>query len=64
MAMDCRALYWMMISLAAWRAVFELRSSPFTWHKTPHTPSSKPAKMKDGTPGINRRQMRLDITSK
>jgi cellulose synthase/poly-beta-1,6-N-acetylglucosamine synthase-like glycosyltransferase len=37
-------LYWMMTSLAAWQAVFELRSSPFTWHKTPHTPSSAPAK--------------------
>jgi cellulose synthase/poly-beta-1,6-N-acetylglucosamine synthase-like glycosyltransferase len=37
-------LYWMMTSLAAWRAVFELQSSPFTWHKTPHTPSSKPTK--------------------
>jgi glycosyltransferase XagB len=35
-------LYWMMISLAAWRAVFELRSSPFTWNKTPHTPSARP----------------------
>ncbi|PZM12071.1 glycosyltransferase family 2 protein [Rhizobium tubonense] len=34
-------LYWMMVSLAAWRAVFELRSNPFFWHKTPHTPSSR-----------------------
>lgn len=29
-------LYWLMISFAAWRAVFELRQSPFFWHKTPH----------------------------
>jgi len=32
-------LYWMMSSWAAWRAVFELRSKPFFWAKTPHTPS-------------------------
>jgi len=44
-------LYWMMISLAAWRAVFELRSSPFTWHKTPHTPSSTVAKSRTEPPG-------------
>ncbi|KAA0699416.1 glycosyl transferase [Neorhizobium sp. P12A] len=30
--------YWMLVSLAAWRAVFELRSNPFFWHKTPHVP--------------------------
>lgn len=33
-------VYWMMVSLAAWRAVFELRSNPFFWHKTPHRPST------------------------
>lgn len=32
-------LYWMMSSWAAWRAVFELRSKPFFWAKTPHQPS-------------------------
>jgi len=32
-------IYWMMVSLAAWRAVLELRSNPFLWHKTPHEPS-------------------------
>jgi cellulose synthase/poly-beta-1,6-N-acetylglucosamine synthase-like glycosyltransferase len=32
--------YWMLVSLAAWRAVFELKSNPFFWHKTPHRPSS------------------------
>lgn len=31
--------YWMMVSAAAWRAVFELRSNPFLWHKTPHEPA-------------------------
>jgi cellulose synthase/poly-beta-1,6-N-acetylglucosamine synthase-like glycosyltransferase len=31
--------YWMLVSLAAWRAVFELRSNPFFWHKTPHKPA-------------------------
>jgi hypothetical protein len=43
-------LYWMMISIAAWRAIFELRSSPFTWHKTPHTPYSTPSKSTIETP--------------
>jgi cellulose synthase/poly-beta-1,6-N-acetylglucosamine synthase-like glycosyltransferase len=33
--------YWMLVSFAAWRAVFELRSNPFFWHKTPHRPSSR-----------------------
>lgn len=31
-------LYWMMTSLAAWRAIFELRARPFFWQKTPHEP--------------------------
>jgi hypothetical protein len=36
-------LYWLMLSLAAWRAVLQLRSNPFFWDKTPHTPSRKPS---------------------
>lgn len=31
-------LYWMMTSLAAWKAVVELRCKPFFWNKTPHRP--------------------------
>lgn len=31
-------LYWMMTSLAAWKAVNELRTNPFFWNKTPHRP--------------------------
>ncbi len=31
--------YWMLVSVAAWRAVVELRTNPFHWHKTPHRPS-------------------------
>ncbi len=31
--------YWIMVSYAAWRAVFELRSNPFFWQKTPHNRS-------------------------
>ncbi|KAA9383009.1 glycosyltransferase family 2 protein [Neorhizobium galegae] len=34
-------LYWMMTSVAAWRAVIELRSKPFFWNKTPHHPTGK-----------------------
>lgn len=36
-------IYWLMISGAAWRAVYELRFKPFYWNKTPHIPSRKPA---------------------
>ncbi len=33
--------YWLMISLAAWRAIYELRYKPFVWNKTPHSPVKK-----------------------
>jgi cellulose synthase/poly-beta-1,6-N-acetylglucosamine synthase-like glycosyltransferase len=36
-------LYWLMLSAAAWRAVWQLRSNPFFWDKTPHVPCRKPA---------------------
>jgi hypothetical protein len=29
-------VYWMMISFAAWRAVWHLYAKPFHWEKTPH----------------------------
>jgi len=32
-------IYWMMTSWASWRAVLELKSKPFFWAKTPHTPT-------------------------
>jgi cellulose synthase/poly-beta-1,6-N-acetylglucosamine synthase-like glycosyltransferase len=36
--------YWMLMSLAAWRAAVELYRKPFFWNKTPHKPSRrKPA---------------------
>ncbi|MDM9647303.1 glycosyltransferase family 2 protein [Rhizobium sp. S163] len=35
-------VYWMMISGAAWRAVFQLHFKPFFWDKTPHLPTSQP----------------------
>ncbi|MDZ7925847.1 MAG: glycosyltransferase family 2 protein [Agrobacterium sp.] len=31
-------LYWLMLSVAAWRAVVELKTRPFVWNKTPHVP--------------------------
>jgi cellulose synthase/poly-beta-1,6-N-acetylglucosamine synthase-like glycosyltransferase len=31
-------VYWMMISLAAWRAVWQLWRAPHLWEKTPHRP--------------------------
>ncbi len=30
--------YWLAMSAAAWKAVFELRTKPFVWTKTPHVP--------------------------
>jgi Glycosyltransferases, probably involved in cell wall biogenesis len=33
-------LYWLMTSVAAWKAVIELHAKPFFWQKTPHQPSS------------------------
>ncbi|KNY35483.1 MULTISPECIES: glycosyltransferase family 2 protein [unclassified Agrobacterium] len=33
--------YWLMLSLAAWRAVVELKTRPFVWNKTPHMPAVK-----------------------
>ena len=32
--------YWMLMSIAAWRAAIELRRNPFFWNKTPHKPSA------------------------
>ncbi|MCR6500867.1 glycosyltransferase [Shinella sp. CPCC 101442] len=34
--------YWLLMSLAAWRAVRELRSNPFFWNKTAHRPAQTP----------------------
>lgn len=34
-------VYWLALSLAAWRAVIELRTKPFVWNKTPHEPVKK-----------------------
>jgi glycosyltransferase XagB len=31
-------IYWLMTSIAAWKAAFELKTKPFFWNKTPHTP--------------------------
>jgi len=31
-------VYWMMLSLAAWRALFQLFTEPHKWEKTPHKP--------------------------
>jgi cellulose synthase/poly-beta-1,6-N-acetylglucosamine synthase-like glycosyltransferase len=34
-------LYWLGISFAAWRALFQLQTAPFKWEKTAHTPYKK-----------------------
>nr|WP_272214279.1 glycosyltransferase family 2 protein [Marinicella sp. W31]MDC2879121.1 glycosyltransferase family 2 protein [Marinicella sp. W31] len=33
-------LYWLMLSVAAWRALAELYHAPFLWRKTAHVPSA------------------------
>ena len=33
--------YWMLMSLAAWKAAIELRQKPYFWNKTPHKPSGQ-----------------------
>ncbi len=38
-------LYWLMISIAAWRAVFQLPFKPFFWDKTPHLPADSAGKL-------------------
>ena len=32
-------LYWLMLSFAAWKALWELYSAPYLWRKTDHQPS-------------------------
>jgi hypothetical protein len=34
-------VYWMMISLAAWRAAWQLWRAPHLWEKTPHRPMGR-----------------------
>jgi cellulose synthase/poly-beta-1,6-N-acetylglucosamine synthase-like glycosyltransferase len=31
--------YWLLISVAAWRALWQLYAAPFLWEKTPHRPT-------------------------
>ncbi|WP_275788325.1 glycosyltransferase family 2 protein [Pararhizobium gei] len=31
-------VYWLVMSIAAWKAVIELNTNPFSWKKTPHLP--------------------------
>ncbi|MGV3549696.1 glycosyltransferase family 2 protein [Rhizobium sp.] len=40
--------YWMLMSLAAWRAAIELYRKPFFWNKTPHRPSRGRQGLEDG----------------
>jgi glycosyltransferase XagB len=34
-------IYWMLMSVAAWRAAIELYRKPFFWNKTPHKPAGQ-----------------------
>lgn len=35
-------LYWLLVSWAAWRAVFELAVAPYHWEKTEHAARRRP----------------------
>lgn len=37
----CVPLYWLLVSVAAWRAVKQLCTKPFLWEKTPHRPAAR-----------------------
>lgn len=43
--------YWMLMSLAAWRAVAELRRNPFFWNKTAHRPTTACGNRSTAEPG-------------
>ncbi|CAN7248419.1 glycosyltransferase [Pararhizobium sp. LjRoot255] len=38
----CVPFYWLIMSLAAWSALLELQTNPFSWNKTPHVPVNEP----------------------
>lgn len=45
-------LYWLFISWAGWRALFELRFRPFFWQKTPHVPRETETLAPKSRPGL------------
>jgi hypothetical protein len=48
-------LYWVLMSLAAYKALFQLIRKPFYWEKTIHGLTSGPATQKDPPPDGLRR---------
>ncbi len=42
-------LYWLLMSLAAWRALGQLNTRPFLWEKTPHRPAQSTQETPDRT---------------
>lgn len=47
--------YWMLLSLAAWGAIWELARRPHHWNKTPHAPVARVASaISAGTPVLRR----------
>lgn len=47
-------VYWVLLSAAAWRAVWQLYRCPHAWEKTPHKPS-RVSRRQRGTQGITAR---------
>lgn len=41
-------LYWMALSMAGWRAVWQIYSCPHYWEKTPHLPRKRGVRIKPG----------------
>ena len=36
LAIAAMPVYWLLVSLAAWRALYEIAVSPYSWNKTRH----------------------------
>ncbi|MEX0751601.1 MAG: glycosyltransferase family 2 protein [Xanthobacteraceae bacterium] len=58
-------LHWLLLSLAAWRAIFQLLRDPYSWEKTEHglARTSRLARMKRPTPVFPKRKATRAATS-
>ncbi len=50
-------VYWVLISIAAWRALWQLVHVPHLWEKTPHQPSLFYISTDDGVRNVEPRPM-------
>ena len=52
-------VYWMLVSFSAWRAVVELKTRPFFWHKTQHQPHAQTDPAKSARPYSHPQNVRV-----